>query len=418
MRKIFLGTLVIYFLYAVLISSYLFIVDPPLENHYVGTEADPATFMDEERLQLAKEYSKWRNVIYFINTPFEWLIYIFILCFGISLLFQNWTKTVSKHLFIQTALYVMLLSSFSWLVSYPISFFSYRLSKEYQISVQTFDSWMRDQFISFWVGAIILTIIAYAIFMIMKRSTKKWWLYTWILSIPFTLFMMFIQPVIIDPLYNDFYPIQDKELEAEILQLAAEAEIPADRVYEVQMSDKTNAMNAYVTGIGNNLRIVMWDTTLERLSTDEVLYIMAHEMGHYDLNHLPLLLVGSIFASLLGLFFAHRGYDFLLRNYGNLLKMKHGELATLPIILLIISLLSFAASPMTNTISRSYEYQSDRYAIDLTNNPDAAISTFHKLSTEGLSDVNPPAIVKIFRYTHPPMVERITHIRDYSENKE
>src|SRR5690606_39597744 len=92
---------------------------------------------------------------------------------------------------------------------------------------------------------------------------------------------MFVQPVIIDPLYNDFFPLTNKELETKILELASRADIPADHVFEVNMSEKTNALNAYVNGIGSNSRIVLWDTTLERLSEDEILFIMAHEMGHY-----------------------------------------------------------------------------------------------------------------------------------------
>lgn len=415
MKKIFLGVLIIYALYAVAISTYLFAVDTPLPEQFVGTEADPEFFMDSQQISLTNEYSKWRNVIYFLHAPFEWLIYLFVLCFGLSQLFARWSENVIKFRFLQTGLYIVLLSCISWLVSFPIKYFSYSLSKSYGISIQTFHSWMRDQLISFWIGALILTIIAYVIILLISKSPKKWWLYTWLLSIPFTLFLMFIQPVVIDPLYHDFYPIKDKQLETEILQLASISEIPADRVYEVKMSDKTNALNAYVNGIGSNLRIVLWDTTLEKLSKEEVLFVMAHEMGHYDLNHLPLLLFGSILASLVGLYITSKLYSFSINNFGESLNLKKGSLASLPIILLIFSLLSFASNPLSNAISRSYEYQADRYALELTNDVDAAISTFHKLSVEGLADVNPPFIVKVFRYTHPPMVERITHLREYGE---
>ncbi|WP_245712566.1 M48 family metallopeptidase [Anaerobacillus alkalilacustris] len=418
MRKLFWGIFIIYLLYAVSMSTYLFTVNTPLPEHYVGTEADPLTFMDEEQYQLSSQFSKWRNVIYFINLPFEWLIYLFVLFFGLSQLFARWSEQVIRFRFLQTILYVILLSTFSWIVTFPINYFSYTVSKKYGISIQAFQSWMKDQLITFWVEAIILTIVAYVIMLIISKRPKKWWFYTWLLSIPFTLFLMFIQPVVIDPLYHEFYQIKDKELEQEILLLAKEADIPADRVYEVNMADKTNALNAYVTGIGSNLRIVLWDTTLERLNKEEVLFVMAHEMGHYDLNHLPLLLIGMIAASFVGLYVTSKFYSIIINNFGKQLKVKYDNIAALPIILLILSLLSFAASPVSNAISRAYEYQADRYAIDLTNDPDAAVATFHKLSVEGLSDVNPPTIVKIFRYTHPPMVERITHIREYSKTTE
>ena len=418
MKKVFFGVVIIYALYAVAISTYLFTVETPLPEQYIGTEADPQTFMDEEQLLLSQEFSKWRNVLYFVHTPFEWIIYLFVLCFGLSQIFARWSEAKLKFRFLQTGLYVILLSSISWLVSFPIKYFSYSLSKDFGISIQPFHNWMRDQLISFWVGAIILTIIAYVIMLLISKSPKKWWFYTWLLSIPFTLFLIFIQPVVIDPLYHDFYPIKDKELETEILQLANKADIPADRVYEVTMSDKTNSLNAYVTGIGSNLRIVLWDTTLEKLTKEEVLFVMAHEMGHYDLNHLQLLLLSSIVASFIALYITSKLYRLTINNLGKYLNIKKADLAALPIILLIFSLLSFVSSPFSNAISRAYEYQSDRYAIELTEDADAAVSTFHKLSVEGLADVNPPTIVKILRYTHPPMVDRITHIRQYSETLE
>lgn len=417
MKKIFWLFLTIYGVYCVFILFYILNVDPVFPIHLIGTEADPTTFMTEEQLTLSQEYSAWRNVLYFINQPFEWAIYLFILCFGLSQLFRNWVDAITRFRFIKTSLYILLLSAFSWIVSFPISYFSYWLSKDYGITIQPFSSWMREQMISFWVSALIFSLIAYTLMVLIDRSKKRWWLYAWGLSIPFTIMMMFIQPVVIDPLYNEFQSIQDKQLEAEILNLAAEAKIPADRVYEVDMSNKTNALNAYVTGIGSNLRIVLWDTTLERLETDEVLFIMAHEMGHYGLKHLPLLLLGSLVLSFVGLYATYVIYNWIIVKVGSSLKITRNDLAALPIILLILSVLGFASNPLTNIISRTYEYQADRYAMDLTDDADSAISTFQKLSIEGLSDVNPPTLVKIFRYTHPPMVDRITHVREYEHNK-
>lgn len=415
MKKAFFVVVILYAIYAVCISAYLMFASSELPSQFIGTEADPQVFMSEQQYLLATEFSKWRNIIFFLNTPFEWLIYLFVLFFGLSQLFARWSKQVVKFSFLQTSLYVVLLTTISYLLAFPKKYFSYFISKQYGISIQPFESWMKDSLISFWIEAIILLVIVIVIIGLIKIRPKSWWFYTWLLSIPFTLFLMFIQPIVIDPLYNEFYPISDKQLERELLGLAEQANIPAERVYEVKMSEKTNALNAYVTGIGSNLRIVMWDTTLQRLTEDEVLYVMAHEMGHYDLNHLRKLLIGMIILSFLGLFITSKIYTITLQRLGEKLDIKKGDLASFPIILLILSMLSFSVTPVTNYISRVYEYQADRYALELTENPDAAVSTLQKLAIEGLSDVNPPTIVKVFRYTHPPMVERITHARIYGE---
>jgi Zn-dependent protease with chaperone function len=248
----------------------------------------------------------------------------------------------------------------------------------------------------------------------MKKSQKRWWLYGWLLSIPFTLFMMFLQPVVIDPLYNDFYPLTNKVLEAKILALAEKADIPAQHVFEVNMSDETNALNAYVTGIGSNARIVLWDTTLNKLSDNQILFIMAHEMCHYVEKHIYFGIAGYLLISLLGLYLTYRIMNWATRRWGSELKISDvRDIRSLPLFFMILSMLLFAASPLTNFASRYQETRADKYAIEMTKNPEAAITSFQELTRSGLSQVNPPLLVKIFRYTHPSMLDRISMLEDY-----
>lgn len=178
---------------------------------------------------------------------------------------------------------------------------------------------------------------------------------------------MFIQPVVIAPLYNDFYPLKNKELETKILSLAEQANIPAEHVFEVNMAEKTNALNAYVTGVGSNSRIVLWDTTLNRLSDKEILFIMAHEMGHYVEKHIYFGMVGYIFMTLIGLWLTSRIMAWIISRYGKVLKIKKiNDISSLPLFLLITSVLLFASSPLSNYFSRYQESRADQYAIELT----------------------------------------------------
>ena len=251
-RKIGFYGILAYILYSLFFYFYLFhFADPTLPFEYQGTQADPATFLNGRELMLTEEYSKIRNLLFFLATPFEWLFYLFILLFGLSKAFENWSKNSSPNKGVQTAIYLFWLSLFTFVATLPISYIGYTLSKSYHISTQTFASWMKDGLIDFWVNFGMMFIIVSVLYWLIKKSEKRWWLYAWLLSVPFTLFMLFLQPVVIDPLYNDFYPLKDKELEAQILELATEANIPADHVFEVNMADKTNALNAYVTGIGS-----------------------------------------------------------------------------------------------------------------------------------------------------------------------
>ena len=128
--------------------------------------------------------------------------------------------------------------------------------------------------------------------------------------------LTFIQPVVIDPLYNDFSTLKNKELETKILAMADKADIPAKHVYEVNMSEKTNALNAYVTGIGPNARIVMWDTTLKQLKDKEILFIMAHEMGHYVMKHIYWGVASYVLLSFIGMYLISRIINMCIRKWG------------------------------------------------------------------------------------------------------
>lgn len=376
-----------------------------------GTAADPSTFLTTQELLLSEELSKVRNFLFFITTPLEWLLYFVILITGISRVFEKWSSEQFKGSIFITAMYLFFLSLLLFILQFPLDYYRYTLSKSYGISTQIFYSWMRENIIDFWLEFGMSVIMIAVLYWLMRKSPKKWWLHAWALTVPFSIFLMFIQPVVIDPIYNDFSPLTDKELETKILTLAEQADIPSDHVFEVNMSEKTNALNAYVTGIGDNSRIVLWDTTLKRLTHDEILFIMAHEMGHYLLKDIYINIAVYLLMTLIGLWLIAKIMPWIIRRYGPILKIKEmGNLNSLPLFLFISSFLLFFSSPLSNAISRYQEIRADEFAIELVENPEAAVSSFQQLTKAGLSEVNPPALVKWFRYTHPPMLERIDKV--------
>ncbi|MDQ0214778.1 Zn-dependent protease with chaperone function [Oikeobacillus pervagus] len=419
LRKWSILAFVAYLILGLVIYYYLFIfADSTVPDIYKGTSADPTTFMNAKELMLSEEYSKIRNLLYFLSTPYEWLIYFFILIFGVSRAFEKWANQTSRFRIIQNAVYLFWLSMLSFALVFPIQYVSYDLSKTYQISTQTFPQWMKDEMIDFWVNYGTMLIIVTVLYAMMRKFPKKWWLAAWGLFVPFTIFMMYIQPIWIDPLYNDFYPLKDKELEAKILHLAEQANIPAEHVYEVNMSEKTNALNAYVTGVGNHSRIVLWDTTLERLSDDEILFVMAHEMGHYVEKHIYFGVAGYLLLSLFGFWLISKWLNRTIEKYGKEFKVtKSSQISSLPLFLLMVSILLFISSPITNGVSRYQETRADDYAMEITRDKEAAIQTFQKLTKAGLSQVNPPFLVKIFRYEHPTMLERLNMVETYPLKK-
>lgn len=405
-RKHLWIVIMLLFIVVTFIIIYLQNVDMRVPDAERNGAVDPSTYMTAYQLEQAEDYSRIRYVMYFLTLPYEWLVYLFILILGVSARFQKWVEAVSRLSFIRLIFFLLLFTLATTLLFLPLDLFSFYLGHKYGITIQPLQSWIQDAIKSYWINLLFTVVTIGVLFWLIKR-TRHWWIYAWLLTIPFTLFLYYIQPVVLAPLFNEFTPLQDAELKEEILALAAEAHIPADQVYQVNMSTKTNAMNAYVTGIGSSARIVLWDTTLQKLNREEILFVMAHEMAHYVKKHIYWSIALGVASSFIFFWILHKVVDRIfvqMKHFG--IREKH-DFAIYPFILLLASLLTFLSSPFTNMVSRSFEHSSDVYALEMTGDRDAAVHTFQKLSSEGLSHPNPPALVRILMYTHPTIVERI-----------
>ncbi len=378
-----------------------------IPNQLKGSSADPSTFMNARERSLSENYSNIRNFMFFLSTPYEWLFYLFYLIGGWSLFFEKWARAITKRTYLRFSIYLFFFLITSFIAFLPFDILSYHFSRKFGISTQNVSSWMKDEWIDFWVNGLTMFVVMGILIILFKKFPRRWWLAAWGLSIPLAVFLIFIQPVVIDPLYNQFDRLKDHALETKILALANRAHIPADRVYEVDMSSKTNALNAYVTGLGGNSRIVLWDTTLNKLTDEEILFVMAHEMSHYVQKDVVQSLALSILMTFIGFWIIAKWIAKILKKRYETTSKRQGQFYFIPLFFLLSSLLLFAASPLSNGFSRFQEERADMYAIALTKDHEAAISAFQKLTKTGLSEVNPPWIVKVFRYSHPTMLERL-----------
>jgi len=400
--------------YAVAIALYAAYTSPnQVPEAFRGTAADPSTFFTPNQLGNSEWLNAARNWIFFMSGPWEWLIYFMMLASGLSRSWSAKLEQLGYPIYVRFPLYVLAIQGTAYLLYFPLRVIGYNLSKAYGISTQPVSGWLRDKLIAFGIGYATMLAVTAVAFWIISRG-GRWWLKLWLLSIPFTLFMMYVQPVLIDPLYSDFSRLSNPELEARILELAARADIPADRVYEVDMSEKTNALNAYVNGIGSSLRIVLWDTTVQRLTEPEILLIMAHEMGHYTMHHLEWSAVGAVGSSFVLLALGGWIYKASIRRNGSRWGIRSlSDMTALPLMLMIASIVSFASLPVSNYVSRQSESAADRYAIELIGSADGSVSMNQKMAVAALSDVNPPLLVKWFRDTHPSDMERILYAEQY-----
>lgn len=400
---------------AAIVLLYVWYTSPnAVPGAYKGTAADPSLFYSADQLRESATLNAIRNAIFFFSWPWQWAIYLFLLTGGWS---RAWKERIGQSklpAIVRLPFYVLLVYATSTLLYLPLKLASYTVSRSYGISTQTAGGWLEDRGLDFVIGYATLVAVYAVARWIMSRG-GRWWLRLWLVSVPFTLFMMYVQPVVIDPLYDKFEELSDPALESAILDLATKADIPADRVYEAHMSGKTNAINAYVSGIGSSLRIVLWDTALAKLDRPEIMQIMAHEMGHYVKHHLEWSAVGAIGSSFALLWIGGGILRIVVRTKGRewgILRVS--DLNALPLVLLLLSALNFAALPVSNAVSRQAEAAADRYALEMLGTADGAVTMHQKLAVAALSDVNPPLLVKWLRSTHPSDMARIVQAERYA----
>jgi Zn-dependent protease with chaperone function len=258
-----------------------------------------------------------------------------------------------------------------------------------------------------------VTAVVFVSQILMKRFRKSWWILLWILLVPSAIFIVYVQPMWIDPLYEDFYHLPDGELRTEIEQLTSEAGIPDATLLEVDQSAKTVTYNAYVTGLFGSARVVLYDTTVDGLAQDEVLFIVAHEIGHYVLHHVYWGTAGFLVLGFVLLWVTKRLSDKFLAKR----QIRAHQLRAVPLLLLIISSLQFASEPVSLYVSREMERQADAYALEHAPDAEAGIRMFQNMQQVSKGDPNPWPLFEWLRSTHPSNQERIETIESYQENR-
>jgi len=373
--------------------------------------AVPVPEPTEKALAYHRSGVAWRIV----TTLWGWLIPALFLFTGFSARIRDWARRVGRVWFLTIGIYIAIFSILSFLIDLPLSYYlGYVRQHDYGLSNQTLGKWLQDVVISLGIGIIGGMIFLWIPYLLLRKSPRRWWLYTGLLAIPFLLLMILIQPIWIDPLFNKFGPMKNQELEAKILRLAERAGIEGSRVFEVAKSQDTKALNAYVTGFGTTKRIVLWDTTIAKLSEDELLYVMGHEMGHYVLGHVWKTIGFFSLLILVTLYAIHRTAGWLIAKYRDRFGFSElSDVASFPLILLLFSFYLFLILPIGLAYSRSNEHESDRFGLEITQNNRAAALAFVKLQQENLGVPRPHWLIKLWQASHPPLGERIGFCNEY-----
>ena len=380
----------------------------PVVSEHERVEIPPATAK-------AMQYYWSGNILWIANTALGLAVPALFLVSGLSGGIGRLAKQISKYWYFTIVIYFILFSLLTYLIGLPLSFYQEFVRQHaYGLSNQTLAKWASDSLLGLLVGIVGGTLLLWIPYLLLKKSPRRWWLYTSILSVPCMFFVMLIQPVFIAPLFNVFGEMSDKQLEAKILKLAGRAGIEGGRVFEVNKRVDTQAVNAYVTGFAGTKRIVLWDTLLEKLDEDEVLYVMGHEMGHYVLGHIVSTILISSVIICLGLYFVHKTADGFIEKFHRRIGFNRlHDIASLPLIILLANIYGFAAAPVLLAVSRYNEHEADRFGLELTRQNHAAASAFAKLQQENLGNPRPGPLFVLWRATHPSLGSRINFCNDY-----
>ena len=366
-------------------------------------------------LAKAQHLSTVGEVLHFGNEAWGILSLLLLLSLGVIAWMRDTATKFSSNRWAQGFSFLFLFLLITTLLSLPVDLFVHHLSLQYGLSVQRWPSWFFDQAKTFGLTWIIGGLLLMLLFWIIRRLPRSWWFAFWCVSIPILLFGIFVAPYI-EPIFFHYQPLEktNPALVAQLEQVVQKGHmnIPPERMFLMKASAKLTTLNADVEGFGASKRVVVWDTTIAKMTPDEIVFVFGHESGHYVLGHI----VSTILFTLVILFFSfYLGYRFVqwaIKKFGGRwLVSSQSDWAALAILLLAFSLFGTVLEPIENSFSRMHEHAADVYGQEAVHGlvPDpqsTAKNAFEVLGKTSFADPNPNPFYEFWTFTtHPSAAE-------------
>jgi STE24 endopeptidase len=362
----------------------------------------------------AKKYNNIKIAVGIGKGIFSFFLILLFVLLGYSEKLVDYLSRFSSNEYMVLIFFVLVVGAFSSMLFFPVSYYvGFYLEHKYNLSNQSFLRWIWENTKGVLVGGVIGIPILLLFYYVMNNYGSLWWLPFAILMFIISVILAKVLPIIILPLFYKITPLEDEELRGKILDLSKDVGMRVENVFKFDMSKNTKKANAAFTGLGKSKRILLGDTLLENYTPDEIETVIAHELGHYKHKHIVKnILIGTVF-SFLTLFLIAYFYDISLPWFGFEIRT---DIAALPILSIWGMLIGIIQSPISNAISRKYEYEADNYAIESTGKPDALIQTLDKLTDQNLGDREPHPFIEWFLYSHPSIKKRTEYIESLKAN--
>jgi len=405
------------------------------DSSQVSTVTTPAQLLQytlpPDKLQKAYALYLMNGALYFVTTAWG-LVVLYIMLrkrFGAQL--RDWAERASRFRVLQAVIVMSLFVLVLEVAQLPFDSYQHHISLKYGLSVQHWGSWFWDWTKALLLGCVFATLLGWILYAVLRRSPRRWWFYFWLAMIPIVVFVLLIQPIWIEPLFNKFEPLTDHhgDLVVQIERVVQRAgmDIPPQRMFEMKASEKTTELNAYVSGFGATKRVVVWDTTMEHMTAPQTLFVFGHEMGHYVLHHIPKEMTIILLQLLVLFYLGYRLANWMVARYGARWGIRGlSDWATLPLLVLIISVLTFLATPAFNAVSRHYEHEADQYGVEVVhglvpNAPLASAEAFQILGERSLDYPYVGKLAEFWAWDHPTIRDRMIYVQTYdpwSEGKQ
>jgi STE24 endopeptidase len=365
------------------------------------------TSIDAEKQKQARQYARIRRRLWLLETLASAVYVLAWLFFGWANSLSAWLKTYTTNDWLLVLGFIIVFGGIASLLELPLSYYSgFVLPHRFGQSNQDLRGWVVDQLKGLLISAPLGLVVLELLYLALRLTGDWWWAWAGAGMLVFSVILSNLAPILIMPLFNKFVPLGDEhaELAERLMKLAERAKTKVRGVYKFDMSKRTKAANAALTGIGNTRRIVLGDTLINEFSPDEIETVLAHELGHHVHKDIPVLMAFGTIMTLGGLYLASLALHWAAGYFG---FSGPADIAGLPALGLVLGAFGLLTQPLDNAISRWRERMADEYALQSTGKNQAFASAFVRLANQNLGEVDPEKWVVFMFYDHPPLGERI-----------
>lgn len=381
------------------------------EEIFVASNLDPV------RQKLAKEYARIRRRYLLLDLLLGALLLLAWILLGWSTMLRNWIYAWTQTSWLAVLVYGFIFGGVFTILDLPISYYTgYILPHRYQQSNQDLKDWVVDLIKNLALSALLGGILLEIIYLVLRSAPETWWLWAAGILLFFNVLLANLAPVLLFPIFYKFTPLEeeDQDLTERLLDLAKRSGTAIAGVFRFDMSKRTKAANAGLTGLGSTRRIILGDTLLDEFQIDEIETVLAHELGHQK-NHD--ILLGMIFQTTLtlgGLYLTSIGLAWGISTLG---FESSADIAALPLIALFLGIYGIVTMPIGNAFSRWRENMADEFALQITGKPNAYKSALTRLSNQNLAEVDPEPWVEFLLHSHPALSKRIRRAERFIQDQ-